>query len=101
MFDKHYHTHHHTSDNREVLEALKRVFSQLKQIQMTQEQLVAELAALKEQNEKAKAEIVAKIATLEEAVIAAGNLTPAVEEALTSLKTSVQSTDDIVPDVMG
>jgi chromosome segregation ATPase len=101
MFDKYYHTHHHTSNNTEVLEVLKKVSSQLKQIHMTQEQFAAELAAVKEQNEKAKAEIVAKLASLEEAIIAAGNVTPAMEEALASLKTSVQGTDDIVPDVPG
>lgn len=63
-----------------------------------QEQLAAELVALKEQNEKAKAEIVAKIAALEEAVNNAGTLTPEVQTALGDLKTSVQGTDDIVPD---
>jgi uncharacterized membrane-anchored protein YhcB (DUF1043 family) len=70
----------------------------LKKIVMTQAELQAELVALKAQNEKAKGEIVGKIAALEAAIANQGNTTPEVDAALADLKVSVQGTDDIVPD---
>jgi hypothetical protein len=70
----------------------------LKKIVMTQAELQAELVALKAQNEKAKGEIVGKIAALEAAIAIQGNTTPEVDAALADLKVSVQGTDDIVPD---
>lgn len=65
---------------------------------MTQEELLAELQALKAQNEKAKVEITGKIATLEAAIANQGNTSPEIDAALADLKTSIQGTDDIVPD---
>jgi hypothetical protein len=65
---------------------------------MDQTALAAELTALKAQTEKAKSEVLAKIADLESAIAAAGNTTPEVDAALAALKTSVQGVDDIVPD---
>lgn len=65
---------------------------------MDQTQLAAELAAIKEQNDKARAEVLQKIADLEAAIINAGNTSPEVDAALTALKASVQTDDDIVAD---
>jgi hypothetical protein len=48
--------------------------------------------------EKFRAEIVAQVTNLEAAVQAGGNVSPAVEEALGNLKTSLQSVDDLNPD---
>lgn len=74
------------------------IFSQLNHIQMDQQQLAAELAALKAQSEKSKTEIINKIDTLEDAIVNAGQVSPEVQEALANLKTAVQGVDDIVPD---
>lgn len=68
------------------------------QIIMNQEELLGQLQALKAQNEKAKGEIVGKIDALETALANQGNTTPEVDAALADLKTSIQGTDDIVPD---
>jgi len=65
---------------------------------MDQVQLAQELAALQAQVDKANGEILQKIADLEAAIAAAGNVTPEVQAALDALKASVQSVDDIVPD---
>lgn len=64
----------------------------------TQAEVAQELRDIKAQNEKARVEILAKIAALEEALANAGNSTPEVDEALADLKASVQTDDDIVPD---
>lgn len=61
----------------------------------TQEDHAAELRSLKEQNDKARAEVLAKIAALE---LAIGQTTPEVDAALADLKASVQTDDDIVLD---
>lgn len=71
------------------------IFSLLNKIQMNQEELAAELAALKEQTERSTAEIITKIAALEDAITNAGNITPEVEAALTALKAAVQGVDDV------
>lgn len=76
----------------------KLIIQKLNTIMANQDELAAELTALKEQADKANAELVQKIADLEAAIVAAGNTTPAVDAALAALKTSVQSVDDIVPD---
>ncbi len=65
---------------------------------MTQAELAQQLTDVTAQNEKARAEILQKIADLEAAIVAAGNVTPEVEAALSALKTSVQTDDDIVAD---
>lgn len=64
----------------------------------TQAELAQELRDLKLQNDKARAEVLAKIQALEDALAAAGNTTPEVDAALADLKASVQTDDDIVPD---
>lgn len=75
------------------------IIKKLNQIIMNQAELAAELAAIKEQNDKARAEVLQKIADLEAAIIAAGNTSLEVDAALAALKASVQTDDDIVPDV--
>lgn len=64
----------------------------------TQAEVAQELRDIKAQNEKARAEVLAKIQTLEDAIATSGNSTPEVDEALADLKASVQVDDDIVPD---
>lgn len=76
----------------------KLIIKKQRRIMSTQAELRAELESLTAQNEKAKGEILGKIADLEAAIENAGNTTPEVDAALTALKTSVQGTDDIVPD---
>jgi seryl-tRNA synthetase len=67
-------------------------------IMASQAQLAQELRDVKAQNDKAREEILAKIAALEEAIVNAGNTTEEVDTALAELKASVQTDDDIVPD---
>jgi chromosome segregation ATPase len=69
-----------------------------RQIAMNQDELAAALAALTAQTEKAKAEIVAAVAALEEALANAGSTTPEVDAALTALQAAVQGVDDLNPD---
>lgn len=76
----------------------KPVLDKLEEVLMNQQELANELRAVKDQNEKARAEIVAKIADLEAALNDAGNTTPEVDEALAALKASVQADDDLHPD---
>ena len=64
----------------------------------TQAELAASLVALKDQTDKAKAEIVAKVAALEAAILAGSATTPEVDLALADLKASVQGVDDLNPD---
>lgn len=64
----------------------------------SQAELAQQLRDVTAQNEKARVEILAKIAALEEALANAGQTTPEVDEALANLKASVQVDDDIVPD---
>lgn len=66
---------------------------------MNQAQLAEQLTALAAQAEKAKVEVVQKVADLEAAIIAGGDVSPDVEAALAALKTSVQGLDDLNPDV--
>lgn len=94
------HIHDHSGK-----EALEKIFQELQflnnksnSIIMTQAEELAFLQALKVQNEKAKAEIVAKIAALQAAIDNAGTTTPEIDAALADLQTSIQGTDDIVPD---
>lgn len=70
----------------------------LNTIMANQAQLAQELRDLKAQTEKAKAEIIAKVAALEAAIGDAGNTTAEVDEALADLKASVQGVDDLNPD---
>jgi type II secretory pathway component PulF len=77
---------------------LKLLIQQGEKIMATQAEVTAELVALKDQNEKAKVEILAKLAALEAASANAGQSTPEEDAALADLKASIQGTDDIVPD---
>jgi len=77
---------------------LNQIILKLNQMALSQSQLAAELTAIKDQNEKARTEILAKIAALEEALANAGNTTPEVDAALADLKASVQTDDDLNPD---
>lgn len=85
-------------DDAETKNLLKLLNSKLDTIMATQAELAQELRDLKAQNDKARAEILQKIADLEAAIVAAGNTTPEVDAALADLKASVQTDDDIVPD---
>lgn len=81
------HIHHHYPD-RKVLKGLL----------MNMQELAQGLADLTAQTDKARAEVVQKIADLEAAIANAGNTTPEVDAALEALKASVQASDDVVPD---
>jgi seryl-tRNA synthetase len=70
----------------------------LNSIMASQAQLAQDLRDLKAQNDKSRAEILAKIQALEDALAAAGGTTEEVDTALADLKASVQTDDDIVPD---
>lgn len=78
---------------------LRNLNIKLDTIMATQQELAQELTNLKTQEDKAHAELLQKISDLEAAIVAAGNSTPEVDAALVALKASVQSVDDIVPDV--
>ena len=90
--------HHYNHSDDETKSLLKTIIKNQKQMALTQEQLAAELKVIKEQNDKARAEVLAKIAALEQAIAAAGNTTEDVDIALAELKASVQTDDDIVAD---
>lgn len=69
-----------------------------RKIMTEQEQLAQDLRDLKDQNDKARAEVVQKIADLEAAIAAGGGtVTQEVKDAVLALKGSVQADDDIVP----
>jgi hypothetical protein len=87
----HYHTHYHESDDCEILKLLKKIL-------MNQAELAAELKAVKDQNDKSRAEVLAKFDALEAAIVAAGNTSPEVDAALAELKASVQTDDDLIED---
>jgi hypothetical protein len=70
----------------------------LDHIMTTQAELAVQIAELTAQNDKARAEVLAKIADLQAALDAAGAVDPAVLEAFAALKASVQTDDDIVAD---
>ncbi len=78
--------------------ALKKINLKLEKIMSTQAELAQELRDIKAQNDKARQERLDHVATLEQAIIDAGNVTPEVQEALDALKTSVQADDDLRED---
>ena len=97
------HIYHHMvyDDNckeLDIKQSLNSIFNILKQIKMEQSEFALQLTALKDQADKAKAEILAKIADLEAALEAADDVTPEVQAAFDALKGSVQGVDDIVAD---
>jgi hypothetical protein len=65
---------------------------------MNHAELAQALSDLAAQTDKAKAEVVAKVAELEAAIVAAGQTDAAVDAALEALKASVQGVDDLNPD---
>ncbi|MEY2656089.1 MAG: hypothetical protein RLZZ524_3117 [Pseudomonadota bacterium] len=70
----------------------------LDSIMTTQAELAVQITELTAQNDKARAEVLAKIADLQTALDAAAAVDPAVLEAFAALKASVQTDDDIVAD---
>lgn len=70
----------------------------LRTIMTTQAELAQQITDLTAQNERARAEVLAKIADMQAAIDAAGAVDPAVLEAFDALRASVQADDDIVPD---
>ena len=87
--------HFYPHDGAGVLSAI----AQLKELIVTsQTELAGQLNQLKDQADKARAEIVAKIADLEAALANGGPVTAEVQAAFDALKSSVQTVDDIVPD---
>jgi uncharacterized protein involved in exopolysaccharide biosynthesis len=79
--------------------ALDRLSNLERQIAMNQTELAQELTNLTAQGEKAKAEIIAAVAALEDALLNAGSTTAEVDAALANLKATVQGIDDLNPDV--
>lgn len=61
-------------------------------------ELPAQLAAINAQVQKSKAEIITRVAALEAALLASGELSADAEAELEALKASVQSVDDLNPD---
>lgn len=87
--------YHHIPQPPEIPASIQ---ERLDRIMTTQAELALQIAALTEQNERARAEVLAKIADMQAAIDAAANVDPAVLEAFDALKVSVQADDDIVPD---
>lgn len=79
-------------------ELLKQIIHKLNCMAKSQSEVAQELRDIKAQNEKARTEIVQKIADLEAAIVAAGNSTPEVDTALEELKVSVHADDEMHPD---
>lgn len=86
------------SNDEEIKQSLEEIKQKLNIIMATQAELAKQLRDITAQNEKARQEILDKIATLEQAIIDAGNTTPEVDAALADLKASVQADDDLNPD---
>jgi hypothetical protein len=74
------------------------IHERLDHIMTTQAELAVQITELTAQNDKARAEVLARIADLQAAIDAAAEVDPAVLEAFTALQASVQTDDDIVPD---
>lgn len=94
--------HVHFHDENELRADLAKISHQIHQLKESTTMNSAELAQalndLVAQENKAKAEIVQKIADLEAAIAAGSSTTPEVDAALAALKAAVQGVDDIVPD---
>jgi hypothetical protein len=87
--------YHHISQPPEVPASIE---ERLDRIMTTQAELAQQITDLTAQNEKARAEVLAKIADMQAAIDAAGTVDQAVLDAFAALKLSVQADDDIVPD---
>jgi hypothetical protein len=77
---------------------LAKLLERLDAIMTTQAELQAALEALTAQTEKAKAEILDKIAALEAAIDNSDEVDQGVADAFFALKAAVQGVDDIVTD---
>jgi len=86
---------HHDAD---VSAVLTRILRTLEKIMATQAELAATLLAVRDQLTKASAEIVARVAALEQAIANAGNTTPETDAALAAVKEIAQALDDLNPD---
>ncbi len=64
----------------------------------TQAELAAKLTSIGDELDKAKAEIVAAIQALKDALASAGATTPEVDAAVVRLEGSAQALDDLNPD---
>lgn len=85
-------------DNSEIKLYLQELLNNQNKIMATQAELAQELLALKAQVEKSKAEVIAKVKSLEDALANAGGTTEEVDAALAALKAVVQEVDDLNPD---
>ena len=84
-----------------ILVFLGFIIKQLKQIQMTNEELVSGLAEVTATVGKVKAEVettLAKVTELETALANSGSVSPEVQAAFEGLKASVETVDALVPD---
>ncbi len=79
---------------------LKTINHNLEKIMSTQAEAAAALAALAAQVDKAKAEVLAKIAELQAAADAAGAVTPELQAAIDAVGVAAQGIDDVVPDAV-
>lgn len=87
--------YHHVPQPPEIPASIE---ERLDRIMTSQADFAIQIDALTAQNEKARAEVLAKIADMQAAIDAAGSVDPAVLEAFAALKISVQTDDDIVKD---
>ena len=74
------------------------ILERLDTVMTTQTELTQQIEALTAQSDKARLEVLGRLAALELALERAGTVAPSVMVALAALKASVQSTDDIVAD---
>lgn len=89
------HLHLHFPHGGDVLAAITDLKGTLMATQSEHAQALTDLAA---QTEKAKAEVVAKVQALEDALANAGNTTPEVDAAMVALKGAIQGVDDLNQD---
>lgn len=103
--EEHVHITHHFDDCfvdllRDFFHSFTNRFHHLEKIIMASNaELQQALTDIGNQADKAKAEIVQRIAALEEALANAGNTTPEVDAAVEALKGKVQALDDLHADV--
>jgi hypothetical protein len=89
--------HHIEGDPR--LDELRVVLDQFRSaIMTTQAELAQQILAVRDQLQKVHTEVTGKIAELEAAVLAAGNVSPEVEAALQAVRSALQPIDDLIPD---
>jgi hypothetical protein len=103
-------THHTDGPSIDIKTALNRLVLKLNKIMATQAELIADLKAVRIEQEKTATEITAvqaaqtvalnKITELE-AVIASGSMSPSQEliDAVKAVKAQAQVVDDLIPDI--